>query len=156
MSEANADPDPYLEKMYTGVKDGPDKGVILEIRRERRVELFLEPPFRWNDIIRWKEGHLYTNLVKGEYISGPGEIDFDNDGVGDLVVYSGTEPAHVGSKQYVDISSLHLTNGTSGEIVVNSGIKRVWDEDKDYFYPIPLKDLQLNPNLVQNPGWATE
>ncbi|MBQ3882719.1 MAG: RagB/SusD family nutrient uptake outer membrane protein, partial [Bacteroidales bacterium] len=49
-----------------------------------------------------------------------------------------------------------LTNGTSGEIVVSPSIKRVWDENKDYFYPIPLQDLQLNPNLVQNPGWDTQ
>ena len=29
---------------------------------------------------------------------------------------------------------------------------RVWD-DKMYFYPIPQKEVFINPNLTQNPGW---
>jgi len=30
---------------------------------------------------------------------------------------------------------------------------RSFDENKDYLYPIPRIELQLNPNLEQNPGW---
>ena len=29
---------------------------------------------------------------------------------------------------------------------------RIWD-DKMYFYPIPQKEVYVNPNLTQNPGW---
>ena len=155
LAEANSNPDPYLSSQYLNV-NGSNKGIILEIRRERRVELFLEANFRWNDVLRWKEGHLFAEHPHGMYIAGPGEIDFDNDGTTDLVIYSGSEPVHEGSIQYANIASLNLTNGTSGEIVVSPSIKRVWDENKDYFYPIPLQDLQLNPNLVQNPGWDTQ
>ena len=87
------------------------------------------------------------------YIPGECEMDFDNDGTADLVIYSGSEPSHTGKCQYVNISSLSLSGGTSGEILVNSNISRVWYEDRDYFYPLPLEDLQLNTNLEQNPGW---
>ncbi|MCH5686829.1 RagB/SusD family nutrient uptake outer membrane protein [Niabella sp. W65] len=31
-------------------------------------------------------------------------------------------------------------------------IPRKWNE-RNYYYPIPLNDLQRNPNLKQNPGW---
>ena len=31
--------------------------------------------------------------------------------------------------------------------------ERVWQTPRDYFMPIPLIDLNRNPNLVQNPGW---
>src|SRR5690606_11379895 len=55
MSAANANPDPFLESHYTNVDQGPNKGVILEIRRERRIELFNEG-LRWDDLMRWKAG----------------------------------------------------------------------------------------------------
>ena len=29
---------------------------------------------------------------------------------------------------------------------------RIWD-DKMYFYPIPINETYVNPNLTQNPGW---
>jgi hypothetical protein len=56
MAAANANPDPYLASQYINVT-GPNKGVILEIRRERGIELVMEG-FRWDDLMRWKEGHL--------------------------------------------------------------------------------------------------
>ena len=55
MDAANANPDPYLCALESGYQNvtGPNKGVILEIRRERAIELLLEG-FRYYDIIRWK------------------------------------------------------------------------------------------------------
>jgi hypothetical protein len=42
LTEANALPDPFLVAMYPNVNTGVNKGVILEIRRERRLELVNE------------------------------------------------------------------------------------------------------------------
>ena len=39
----------------------------------------------------------------------------------------------------------------NGYIVVMSG--RQFDESKHYLWPVPLIQLQRNPNLGQNPGW---
>jgi hypothetical protein len=39
---------------------------------------------------------------------------------------------------------------TDGCIIMYSG--RTW-ADKNYLYPLPSDQLQLNPNLTQNPGW---
>src|SRR5690606_35172326 len=64
MAAANADPDPYLEEMYPNVESGANKGVILEIRRERRVELVNEG-FRWDDLMRWKEGKKMEKPMVG-------------------------------------------------------------------------------------------
>lgn len=32
------------------------------------------------------------------------------------------------------------------------GFTKVWD-NKNYLWPIPQKEIELNPNLTQNPGW---
>ncbi|MBO9661077.1 MAG: RagB/SusD family nutrient uptake outer membrane protein, partial [Chitinophagaceae bacterium] len=61
---------------------------------------------------------------------------------------------------YVDVSarignavnSQTLKNGTSGELIWMKEIPREWT-DRNYLYPIPMNDIQRNPNLTQNPGW---
>lgn len=155
VTNANMNPDQYLADQYPGVT-GTSKGIILEIRRERRIELFLEG-FRWPDILRWKEGQLLLQPYKGAYFQGTGDYDLDNDGAVDLVIYSGTKPAIVSGRQYLSLSDLNLEQGNNGgQIQVNPSVTRKWDEEKDYLYPIPIQELKLNKNLVQNPGWATE
>ena len=58
MSTANANPDWYLSSTEYGYPNvtGSNKGVILEIRRERAIELMQEG-FRFNDLVRWKAGY---------------------------------------------------------------------------------------------------
>ena len=46
---------------------GPNKGVLLEIRRERTIEL-LQEGHRYYDLIRWKEGKAFTQPLLGIYI----------------------------------------------------------------------------------------
>jgi hypothetical protein len=33
------------------------------------------------------------------------------------------------------------------------GEVRVFNVNKDYFWPIPQEDIDLAPALIQNPGW---
>jgi hypothetical protein len=153
MASANANPDPYLAGQYAHVA-GTNKGVILEIRRERRIELMMEG-FRRNDLMRWKEGHLYTEQFKGMYFPSMGNYDLDENGKVDVVIYSGTKPITIPGVQYLKLGTdINLENGSSGGlIVVNKDIPKTFDEGRDYLYPLPLEDLLLNPNLKQNPGW---
>lgn len=153
LSAANTSPDPYLAKQYTKVS-GSNAGVILEIRRERRIELVMENFFRWDDIVRWKEGLLLTQPYKGMYFPGPGSYDFDKNGKIDLVIYEGTKPVVEGAQLLKLGSEILLENGNKGgNIVVNGHINKKWDETKDYLYPIPTQELLLNTNLTQNPSW---
>ena len=55
-----------LEKQYPNVT-GPQKEVILEIRRERRIEFACEC-FRYDDLLRWKSGRLFEEIQQGVYI----------------------------------------------------------------------------------------
>jgi SusD family. len=46
-----------------------------------------------------------------------------------------------------------LSDGDSGCLDHHHNVAHVFDENRDYYYPIPTKERQLNPNLKQNPGW---
>lgn len=152
VSAANATPDAFLADQYQNVT-GANKGVILEIRRERRVELIREG-FRWDDLIRWKEGQLLTRVFNGMYFPGVGTYDIDHNGTIDLEIYSGTKPGSVAGRQYMKIGEVVFENGDKGgQIVVNPTVQKVWTENKDYLYPIPTQERLLNPNLTQNPNW---
>lgn len=156
MDQANADPDPYLLDETTGypnVTKSDFTGVILEIRRERTVELILEG-FRYWDIMRWKEGKRFERPFYGMRLDGVGEYDLDRNGTVDFVVYEGDAPATAQGVVYKSLSELNLSSGTEGNIVLHSDIKRSFDESKDYLYPIPTEDIVLTQGVVkQNPGW---
>ncbi|WP_295771061.1 RagB/SusD family nutrient uptake outer membrane protein [uncultured Mucilaginibacter sp.] len=151
--------DQYLVNNYfPGITDP----TILEIRRERGIELSLEG-FRFSDLLRWKRGQLMEQEWNGFYVPSLNtSMDLNEDGILDVAFYQGTQPAAVAGVTYVNVSprigtanavnSQLLKNGTSGELIWMNEIPRKWDE-RNYYYPIPLADLQRNPNLKQNQGW---
>ena len=152
MDAANATPDPFMAAQYPDVT-GTNAGVILEIRRERRIELYMEN-FRWDDVVRWKAGQTLTQPIRGLYFSGPGEYDLTGDGTINVVLYEGDRPANpISGIQYYKLGS-DFTLDANGLIDPHPDFNnRTFDENKDYLYPIPRIELQLNPNLEQNPGW---
>ena len=146
----------------------PKEAIILEIRRERAVELLGEG-FRYYDIIRWAEGHVFDAPILGMYFPGVGNYDLDSDGVNDITLFTG-EKAPDGSARYTyaiddlfdasgNISrerNLYLTSNTSGSVDAYHGVRDgwKWNDDKDYYYPIPIKERTLTQGaLTQNPGW---
>lgn len=101
--------------------------LLWEIRRERRVELMLEPFRKW-DLIRWKDGDYY---------------DDDNTFVG------------VKTDQSIQYEAgIEVLYDNNGYILPQNPADRrkPWD-DKKYLYPLPSDQLVLNPNLTQNSGW---
>ncbi|MEJ7740494.1 MAG: RagB/SusD family nutrient uptake outer membrane protein [Chitinophagaceae bacterium] len=93
-----------------------------EVRRERRIELALEGQ-RYFDIIRWKQGSLLAEDVKGvkkAFAPVPSEV----------------------ANRPVD---------ANGYIIFNTN--RTFSDQKHYLWPIPLVQLERNPNLGNNPGW---
>ncbi len=155
VSEANASPDPYLESEVTGYANvsGDNKGIILEIRRERTIELAQEG-FRYYDMMRWKEGKRFEQPLYGMYFPGPGEYDLDGDGTPDVCLYENTVPSDVKSTLKYKLGvEIILSEGTKGYINPHDK-EAVWDEARDYLYPIPTDDRFLTKGaLTQNPGW---
>ena len=169
VTKANGTPDAFLSSYYTDKHlDGPDKGLILEIRRERTVELVNEG-FRLWDMLRWHEGQQLcpaSNTLGPGFIGcwfpGLGEYDMNNDGTPDLCIYTGTKPS-TDCENTLDVSEGKentLSEGTSGYLIQFKDQSYKWEE-KDYLYPIPVKQIQIYPKdeatgesvLTQNPGY---
>lgn len=152
MSDVNQSPDAVIAAMYPNVT-GANKGVLLEIRRERRIELALEG-FRWDDLVRWKAGKLLEPHFTGMYFPSLGEFDLDNDGKMDLLLYEeGDEPQSNVSQKIKIGGVIQLTEGNKGYLIGFKDNKKKFDEERDYLYPIPMGDILLNDNLIQNPHW---
>lgn len=152
MGDANQSPDAIMAAMYPTVT-GTNKGVLLEIRRERRIELALEG-FRWDDLVRWRAGKLLEPHFTGMYFPSLGEFDLDNDGKIDLLLYKeGNEPQSNASQKVKIGGVIQLTGGDKGYLIGFKDNKKKFNEERDYLYPIPMGDILLNDNLVQNPHW---
>jgi hypothetical protein len=143
--------DPYLQQTYfPGISDP----VLLEIRRERGVELALEG-FRYSDLFRWKAGNLLQKTYTGLYVPAMNTLyDLNGDGKPDVSFVSSIPSVKVSGVYYflIDNTQVRLSEGTKGNIIWLDNITREWDDYK-YYYPIPYNELVLNRNLVQNPGW---
>lgn len=161
LANANANPDPYLdgdispESGYFNVT-GSNKGVILEIRRERAIELVQEGR-RWYDLMRWKCGKMIDQPLTGNYFPGPGKYDLTGDGKPNLILYANgdAKPAAENDAVVWEIGkNITLTETSYGytNYHVDQKIQK-FNEARDYLYPIPSDEIRLNPNLKQNPEW---
>lgn len=167
MAEANADPDPFLMEKYSNLS-GSNLGVLLEIRRERRVELAMEG-FRYDDLMRWHAGKLMEEIPQGMYFAGLGKYDLTGDGVEDiyLVGKDATIPVdEAKDKNSLGVILLYykagmigenvdvfLENGVNGGMMVTDTKARDFEEPKYYYRPVPIQQVTLNPNLKQIFGW---
>jgi hypothetical protein len=156
---ANANPDEaMLSKNGYGfasplLASHPNKGVLLEIRRERMVETPLEGLHLW-DVIRWKEGQLFTLERLGLYFPGEGKYDLTGDGKANILLSPTRKSGGIGVTCLVFDQDIHLTNGTSGNMIAYKDMIFKWDENKDYLWPIPIMDRTTTLGaLSQNPGW---
>lgn len=153
MAYANTNIDSLMASYYPNVTKSNNTGVILEIRRERTVELVMEG-FRIWDIIRWKEGQELTKTFEGCYFPGPGLYDLNDDGKNDFQIYTDSKGTFTGTSMKLD-KDIFLSNKTSGYVLALPKIKVEWNEDRDYLWPIPASERVLTGGiLTQNPGWV--
>tara|TARA_R110002072_G_scaffold216077_1_gene373274 strand:- start:221665 stop:223470 length:1806 start_codon:yes stop_codon:yes gene_type:complete len=167
MADANMSPDPFLVAKYPNLS-GSNLGVLLEIRRERRVELAVEG-YRYDDLMRWEAGKLFESIPQGMYFAGLGKYDLTGDGIADVILISKDSSIPVGDgkeKNSLGVSLVYykagtidenvdvfLENGENGGMMVTDTKARTFESPKYYYRPIPIQQVTLNPNLEQIFGW---
>lgn len=101
-----------------------------EIYRERRVELFFEG-HRYFDLKRWKQGELL-----GQDLLGTKREWMDE------------------SRLTANLDNMNWKTLEDGGHYVILETGRRFDDPKHYLFPVPFKQMQLNPNLApNNTGW---
>lgn len=115
---------PSMPKLSNSLVSANGLSMREEIRRERTVELVLEG-HRIDDLKRWATAAV--------------EMPQDQLGVKFTGTWFETNWSNPGKSVNAD-----------GVLVIYTD--RVWN-DKLYLYPLPSDQLQLNPQLEQNPGW---
>ena len=138
--------DPYLIDYYAN--QTTDKW-ILEIRRERAIEMLLEN-LRYEDLMRWKLGNLLEKEWTGIYIPEQEKAyDLNGDGINDVCVTDG-KPGTEKGVFYIDLSKGQYTLDKNNCLIYNE--TRMW-ADRKYLHPIPKTACVINPALGQNDGW---
>lgn len=123
--------------------------LLIEIRRERRVELSFEF-LRYQDLMRWAWGDKLKERVLGMRLEDADFNDprYDGDITKAGTPEAGNNPVYVfiaeDGKQYVDVYG-----GTN-----YAAERRSFNPAKDYLRPIPTGAISANTNLEQNPGWG--
>ena len=127
--------DPLMDPRYEN--DGVS-ALIVEIRRERRIELFMEG-FRYDDLRRWKQGKKLESPDLGIRWDANMQSIIDPEGLAEA---AGTiKTTLVDGVPYIDVYQ-----GTDWA-------NPVFNESKNYLWPIPLSAIAQNPNISQTPGW---
>ncbi|MDR0572414.1 MAG: RagB/SusD family nutrient uptake outer membrane protein [Tannerella sp.] len=162
--------DTYLQSNYFPDITDP---AILEIRRERSVELLLEG-FRFDDLRRWKHGEIMKNTWTGMYIPAINQaLDVDRNGSYDVIYYTTAEGLKeaqdaIGSAAAEDCATVQVSTDPAATSIqahvagdgkgyylawyTHNDAMKVWGP-KQYLYPIPVLVMVKNQNITQNPGW---
>jgi hypothetical protein len=154
--------DPYMANYFEKDQNDP---LILEIRRERGVELAAEG-IRYDDLRRWKEGKLLERPYDGLYVPGKNIlIDLNEDGQPDVSFVDVIPATKVPGVVYfrLDNTNSKLSQGDKGNLLWLSNLSKQYEDPaypetdlrryKRYLYPLPFNELVLNNKLEQNPGW---
>ena len=149
--------DTYLQSTFYPNVTSP---VILEVRRERAIELILEG-FRLIDLKRWACGSNWQNAPwDGVYIPAlDSPIDLNGDGVNDVYVTADANYQKNGTYKSIAMTlnaqqkANKITGDPAGGYLLGYDMPRKWN-DNMYIYPVPENVIQKNTNLTQNPGWS--
>lgn len=107
--------------------------LLVEIRRERRVELFIEG-HRYHDLRRWKQGKKLEAPDLGIRWDAAAQVRY---------------PVPGGLVQVTEVNGIPYIDVRKGTPFYPS----IFDESKHYLWPLPISATSENPNLGQNPNW---
>ena len=128
---------------YPGINETNQSELRKILRIERRMELAKENMLRYNDILRWRLAEKVMNLPRyGMLDVNPLREKVVNQG---LWFWAETPP--IDEDGVADFLPMHEMG------VIRQLVKRNFDPAKHYLWPIPTTEIQINENMIQNPGY---
>lgn len=128
--------------LYPAFKIASQSELRHQLRVERRME-FAEEHLRYNDIIRWKiAGSVMSRKNYGPLYPATDALE--------KVVKTGNWfwpfAPDIDENGNADFTKMEATG------MIMSLSQRVWD-DRQYLWPIPETEIEINANMTQNPGY---
>ncbi len=140
--------DPYMIAYYNNKIS--DKW-LLEIRRDRAIELFMEGSLRYDDLMRWKQGDMLLKSLSSIYIPDKNVgYDIDGNGTPDIMLVDQAVTKPVSTIFYINLAKANYYTYTNG--LLQKKNETVWTDNR-YLHPIPQTAIVNNPALTQNNGW---
>lgn len=128
--------------LYPAITETGQAELRTIIRTERRVELPWENR-RWFDLIRWRLAEVAIRRPVYALPTKPGLIE--NIESGDYFFPKGALPK-IDENGLVDFSDVHATGK------IRAVVPRGFSE-RQYLFPIPSREVIINDNIKQNPGY---
>lgn len=117
-----------------------------EIRRERTIELYYEG-FRYDDLKRWGIAEVELNQsICGQVVGGASYPTAYRDATGNAT--AAYKPSAFAWGEEI----VQTAKGLLNCVVIESKANLKFSK-KNYLWPIPQGQINLNPNLKQNPGY---
>ena len=151
-----------LDKSFNLIRDrvnmphllATSSDVLNTIRKERAIELYLEG-FRYDDLRRWKtaETEMSGNLegvwmgTGSAYAAASTVINYSVAPYNSIYGFSINK-----SLTYTSVAAKKFATSADGYSIREAAASRKFTS-KFYLRPLPTKQIELNPNLAQNPGW---
>lgn len=122
-----------LEAIADPANDTGLSNLLWEIRRCRRCELVMDKGYRYWDLVRW---HQLEKLDNTKYPN----------------ISLGANVTAALALKNAEGETLYPVNNVNGYVEGYFGGTRRYDA-RQYLYPIPQGQLNLAPEIKQNPGW---
>lgn len=168
MPHLSMDPpvDAMQEARYPNIT-AQQKAELLEIRRERRIEMAMEG-YRYDDLMRWSVGNILEREPIGLYFPGLGKYDLTGDGIEDIILIdiSNSIPNQESKETNslgvpliyyrvgpMDSNASFFISGDNQGYILSDKDRGTFVAPKYYYRPIPESDVVTNPNLTQIFGW---
>lgn len=145
LTMSNIPADTRLDQLWRDYAGYTPSPILREIRRERRVELAMEG-MRREDLVRWKAGRFIEKPVRGMKFTAEKQKLYDGSNTSKA---KNAPKATLNADVFIDSEGFIIGYPKSPN--VTNGVVR-WN-DKYYYNPIPLQELELNQNLTQSPDW---
>jgi hypothetical protein len=134
-----------------------DLEMLEEIRRERAIELFGEN-FRFDDLKRWGIAaeelgyNICVTYIQYDGTSCEYETAENPKDPGNLIYDESVWTYGLTTEEETPSTYAGIASTKPGALIVSPSSDRLFST-RHYLDAIPTEQIDLNPNLVQNPGW---